>query len=802
MMSQGLKSQAGNNKNRGILSGIRILEWGMSRTVKLAGMLLADQGAEVVSVIESDSKNDDFAISLILNRGKKRIQLNISEHNDFEKFIQLIQRTDILLEDAGTHKLEEIGINLLQIRSQWNPGLISCSLPGYPSSDPRSREKWTEAGVSISAGLYETTTGLGKPRFFSLPIASTYQALHAVNAVLMALIARKRDGCGQNIEIPMVKAALSTQVLSIMIKSNPPTRWLPFQMLASPFMGMCKTADNRHVYVHIGIPRHLRSFLALINKAGFKEEKAGLKERISKKTRRDPVYVNGVREAIGVNRILKSLFMKKDALFWEDLLGDAGLCCSKVRTISEWLAHQQARESGDIITINDGDNREINVPGTLMHIQNGSGSSLYVKCQECKFSDLINKWQETEQFPDTNEQKLPFEGVRVLDFSRVIAGPYAGKLFAEYGAQVLQVTFRKGHLIWEEPFYVAFSGGKDSLAADLTTSEGRENFRKVVDDFKPDIVLHNFDEKAVKKLGIDYDSFKEINANVIYISVAAYNIKGPWKDRIGFEWNIQASTGILAAYSSINNPKPLNIPVNDLCTGLIACYGGALAYYHMLNSKGGNRVSVFLSAPSLLLQLERFNEKEGNESVPISPHKDLNRFYRAKDSWFLLSVKHEHLKKLKEISHLHKLNESDCCNWNSHFVKTFRKRNFVWWKKEIQTAGCDKYIQIVKRRKIKEILKDELRSRIPLFEYKHHEGFGKVIVTNSAVYMDKTPVKRLHPAPYMGGDTLRFVKKSGMPWKGRCQKPQKEEAPAIIRPFIRLWWYLRQLKWIIVIIDK
>ncbi len=781
------------NENQQVLSGIRVLEWSDKRAVRLVGMFLAEQGAEVVIVNPDNSQKESSEVSTILNRGKTYLSHDFRSVSDLAP---LVNSVDLLITHRTTQSLGNSGLDCGRIRNEANPGLISCSIPAYSSEDASLHEEWAEEEVSVAAGLYESPSGLGKPTYFDLPIASTYAAFHAVNAIVMALIERKRSSFGQHIEIPVVNAAKTLQLILFMIQSKPPTRWMPFQMLASPFMGIYEAAQKEHVYLHIAIPRHLRSFTMHLDKVGFGEEKKQLKRAISKETRYEPSMVKGIREAAAITKILKRMFKKRDAIYWEEWCSNAGLCCVKIRTVEDWLAHPQAIQSGDVSVINDEKNISINVPGKL--IERGVKDSLsgqQARLESISSKELLNQWQTRNR--DVKEEKnesQPLSGVRVLDFSRVIAGPYAGKQLAEYGAEVLQVTFRKSHIIWEEPFLVAFGGGKDSIIVDLTSADGRETFRKIVKKFEPDIVIHNFSQKVAKKLQIDETYFKTINPRCIYCSIFAYNNKGPWHDRVGLEWNIQAATGLVTAYSKPNKPAILNIPINDLCAGIITSYGTALSYYQLLTTGRTQSVTTYLSSPSLYLLIDKFNKPSDNS-------KSVCSFYKAKDGWFLFRIDKSIVETLTTIKEFAPLRKMTGQRWDKALQDILKKKTLYAWRELISSVISDGRVVLLKRVKIRELLQEELKNKKGLFHYKSHVLFGNLLVARSPVSLERTPLRDVHAAHYFGMDTKQYYAGVSSQLKIPDLKidTQEEQKNSI---FDRIIWTLKQLKWILVILYR
>jgi hypothetical protein len=116
------------------------------------------------------------------------------------------------------------------------------------------------------------------------------------------------------------------------------------------------------------------------------------------------------------------------------------------------------------------------------------------------------------------------------------------------------------------------------------------------------------------KLGIDYAACRKRNENVAYLEIKGFDGAGPWAGRPGFEQNIQAATGILDAYCRGSVPRILPVPVNDLCTGLIASIGAALSLKRSFEGAGGNRVTSYLSMSSILLQAHRLNRAPGGQA--------------------------------------------------------------------------------------------------------------------------------------------------------------------------------------------
>lgn len=746
---------------------------GQSRAVRLAAMILRDCGADVAVIRKSDTYKEDPAID---SRKNTLIFQDITD----TRISDLIKRTDILIDD-GLRADEDEKLNHHIASSNH---LIHCSIP---ASLENSRLHLNEDTVSAFSGLYESITGLEPPRPISLPLASTVTAFHAVNAITMALIGRERCGRGYFISIPLEKVALSLQVLTLMESSRPPVSWEPVHWLSSPFMGVYKGSDGRFIYIQIGLPRHLRNFLFLIESAGFKKQKALIRRFLNNKTRRDPISNVGLWEAIRITGALRSLFLEKPAEYWEKLLGEAGLCCTMVRSFSEWKAHPQVAKSGEFLNFSRSDGTTIEIPGKLMDSSYGSG----VATEEgatLSVGELLQRWTEEKVInsPQSSEI-LPLQGVRVLDLSRIIAGPLAGRLLAEYGGDVLHLSLRGTHLLWEEPFHVAFNAGKSSVAIDFSRPNGRKKLKNIIREFKPDIVIHNFLEKAAVKLGIDYESLKADFPDVVFVNIMAYKPSGPWKNHSGFEQNIQAASGLMHSYSGeIPVPKLVPMPIIDQSTGLIGSLSAALSYYRRLRGHGGSRTSTNLSISSVYIQTGNLNI--GNAKQPES----LCGYYKTRDRVCYLSItpgKETELNKIPEFSTISpdKLNSGE-------IAAALKTRPLSHWQNIIHDLHLENAIQIVERRSMRQILKGELADKTGILRYREHEGMGKVLVYDLPVMMKPGGVRVLPVAEPIGKSSSKHFDDKNAVESRIVAGNRKNSLISYVG------WFLGQLRWAAVII--
>jgi crotonobetainyl-CoA:carnitine CoA-transferase CaiB-like acyl-CoA transferase len=213
----------------------------------------------------------------------------------------------------------------------------------------------------------------------------------------------------------------------------------------------------------------------------------------------------------------------------------------------------------------------------------------------------------TTPFPTSS---LSLDGIRVIDLSRVIAGPWCGALLADLGADVVKVEDTgpgdesrtwPPHKDGEAAAYLLFNRNKRGIALDLKTPEAVEVVKRLVKD--ADVVIENFRTGTMESFGLGYDVLSQINRRLIYCSVSAFGRTGPRKDSPGYEALMQAFSGIMSITGEPGGqPVRAGVSFLDLTTGILCALGVSNAIIHRQRTGLGQRVdgSLLETAVSLL----------------------------------------------------------------------------------------------------------------------------------------------------------------------------------------------------------
>ena len=245
--------------------------------------------------------------------------------------------------------------------------------------------------------------------------------------------------------------------------------------------------------------------------------------------------------------------------------------------------------------------------------------------------------------------ELPLAGVRILELSQAIAGPFAARTLGDLGAEVIKIeqpgvgdmSRRMGpHFLGgESAYYLNFNRNKLGITLDLRIPQGREAFYRLVG--VSDVVFDAFRPAVLPRMGLDYESLRRANPTVISCSLSAFGQEGPYRDRPGFDGIVQAMGGGMSVTGREGEaPVFMGFPVGDLVGGYVAALGIASALYGRRESGSGRRIDVSLLDVQIALQghLGQFYLVSGQVPKPIGSSHPANLpvgAYQAGDGKYL-----------------------------------------------------------------------------------------------------------------------------------------------------------------------
>ena len=239
----------------------------------------------------------------------------------------------------------------------------------------------------------------------------------------------------------------------------------------------------------------------------------------------------------------------------------------------------------------------------------------------------------------------PLKGIRVIELARVLAGPWAGQLLADLGADVIKVE-KPGEgddtRHWGPPFVTGADGanlsaayyhsanrGKRSVAIDIATPDGADAVRRLI--ATADIVIENFKVGGLKKYGLDYESLKEANPRLVYCSITGFGQDGPYAPRAGYDFIIQAMAGMMSITGEPGRePQKAGVAISDIFTGLYSVIAIQAALRHAEKTGEGQHIDMaLLDTQAGILGNQNLNylvsgvapKQMGNAHMNIAPYE-------------------------------------------------------------------------------------------------------------------------------------------------------------------------------------
>lgn len=278
-------------------------------------------------------------------------------------------------------------------------------------------------------------------------------------------------------------------------------------------------------------------------------------------------------------------------------------------------------------------------------------------------------------------------GIKVLDLTRVLAGPLCTMILGDLGAEVIKVEAPGGSddtRDWGPPFqngisayYLCANRNKKSITVNLKSEKGLEMIKRLV--LQSDVVIHNFKTGTMERLGLGYDSLSQLNPKLVFCSITGFGETGPYKNLAGYDYIIQAMSGLMSITgSNESGPQKVGIAITDILTGLYACNGIQAALIERQKSGTGQKldialfdsgISALVNIASNYLMTEKLPRLLGNLHANIVPYQTFN----TKDGKMVIAVGND--RQFEKLCHILELDE--LCNDPKYKTNANRVENQV-----------------------------------------------------------------------------------------------------------------------------
>jgi crotonobetainyl-CoA:carnitine CoA-transferase CaiB-like acyl-CoA transferase len=617
------------NAGTQVLDRVRVLDLTSGMAGPIAGMLLADHGADVIKVEPrgGDPLRSRVAGYLVWLRGRRSLTLDLERDADRSALGRLIDSADVLLESFSLRTAARFGMTHAEFAAR-NPRLIHCAIRGYPSAHPDAERSGWDLLVSARTGLCREQPPVGRPAgeptFISTNQASYGAAYQAVLGIAAALFARERTGSGQAVETSLFQGALTMNAWAWVVASDkhPPNLFL--DRLLEPDIYQC--ADGRWIHV-MPIIRDRAAWLALTGMGGV-SDLAGMRAKQPE---------------------VRARFREKPLDWWMEQILELGGLALPVQTSEEALRDDQLRHVGMSVEVDVpgiGPVTQVGVPFLMSRTPGRVGQAPPAPgahAGEGWRSPALEPLGERGGTPG-GSPALPLDGIDVLDMGAYGAGPYGPMLLGDLGAEVTKLEPATGDPMRSSYAFSGCQRGKRSIAVDLKATEGRTIGRRLAE--RADVVYHNFRPGVAESLGFAYADVSAYNPEVVYCHAPAFGIDGPKADRRGTDQLFQAYCGVELYGAGEGNPPMWQYTgYVDICSGLQGAIACVLALYHRERSGRGQLVSTSLLSGGMFAMSDAFVAPSGAR-VRKRPSLDaeqtgfgpLYRLYRANPGFVAIVV--------------------------------------------------------------------------------------------------------------------------------------------------------------------
>lgn len=747
--------------------GVRIIELAQGIAGPYTGMLLAEQGAEVIKIEPPQGDKARGTLGFhVWNRSKRSMVADSATREGQVLIQQLAKTADVLLFDTAPEEAAKLGLSPEQL-VQRNPQLIACHLPAFGGRGTHAQRYPDDTLVAAVSGLLGSQwSHRDGGVHLVIPIASYGAAFLASSSIAAALYEREHSGKGQKIEVSWLAGAFAMQTGSVMYHPD------MFRLFSGrmnplgpiPVYRLFKAQDD-WLFIACGNPTFWSKLCLALERPEWLAD-----ERYE----RAPWGIAPEHRDELADKI-SAVIATKSRAEWLHILRENDVPSAPVTSRQEFIEHRQTIHNGMRVEVEDpqlGKTVQMGIPVRLYQtpgVIKGPAPLLGQHTEEIATrgwrleagtSPLSSQVSSPEsQVPSPTS---PLQGVLVLDFASYIAGTLGPMMLAQLGANVIKVETPQGDAFRSFGFgFLGWNQGKRGLSVNLTSAAGREVIYDLVR--KADVVVENLRPGATKRYGIDYDTLSQINPKLIYATVTAFGSSGPDHDQPGFDPLLQSRSGLMRAQGGHGHPPfYLTCGVCDYAAALLTAYGVSAALYARKRTGVGQRVETALLNASMAVQSGNFIFYEGrpdmeNGAPDLWGSSAIYRIYPTADSsLFLAVVEPTHWSRLAEV-----LQDSDFTrrynfaqaqhepvegSLGQALTAMFAKKTTAEWLTQLDAAS----VPAAPIFALPPLFSDEHIAANDLIATHTHPQWGEVRQTGILTKFSRTPAVLPYVAPLLG----------------------------------------------------
>jgi crotonobetainyl-CoA:carnitine CoA-transferase CaiB-like acyl-CoA transferase len=599
----------------------------------MATRLLAESGADVIKIERpgGDPIREQHPAGFSnWNRSKRSVVVDLRTDAGRAELHALLDGADVLIHNFTPARAKDRGLDDATLREQY-PNLIASSLTGFMRNHPDAEKPGYEVTVQAQTGAMDEQMGhRDGPTHLRMPLAGWTTAYLAAAGIVTRLLLRLRTGQAGPVHTSLQQGMLAAMG-AFWNREEHPTEFLKAKIplpkrQAFPAITLFECADGRWVQTLGGF---MENPLVIETIAMMGEEYVFVPFQQMPTAEQKDVWMR--------------MFLQRTSDEWLQAFWDGDVPAGLVNELGEILTDPQVVANGHIVEVTDP------VWGRVQQSASPYITSPATSVQRpaptldehhgARWSERVDPIR-----ADTPAPSRPLEGLKVLDFGMFLAGPFAPAMMADMGADVIKVEAVGGdRMRFSELMFIGCQRGKRSIAIDLSKPESHDVLERLVR--WADVVHHNLRMPAARSLGIDEESLRAINPDIVYCHVSSYGSKGPRADWPGYDPIAQANSGFMKAGAGEGNPPmwTRSAPM-DFQTALASLVATLLAVYHRDRTGEAQFVTTSLLGAAATINSETMIRDDGSY-FPV-PTLDQDQrlikpgygIYQAADGWIAVAA--------------------------------------------------------------------------------------------------------------------------------------------------------------------
>jgi crotonobetainyl-CoA:carnitine CoA-transferase CaiB-like acyl-CoA transferase len=638
------------------LEEIRIVDLSAGIAGAVATMLLADFGAAVVKA--EPPAGDPLRAQpgwATWQRGKTSVVIDERSAADRATLTGLLSGADVCVSsDAPAQAVSQTVLDTL-LGEAAHTRLITLRMPPYLGIGPAPWAGGNESNELLSAAM---GISMRQSSFGDGPVDPVYphllyeQGLWAAGCALAALVERAQSGQGQTVTVSGSHGALVAGAATFLIDpaagpSGPVGPGGP-----NPCYTRYQCSDGNWLFLGALTPKFQVPAFGVLGLADIPDD-----PRMEGQLNRMllPENRSWIRER------MTAAFRTRPRDQWLKEMEQADVPAGPLLDRALWLGNPQIRDIGMRVEVEDPDRGHVVMPGIPLVLSDTPGAvrsaapGRPADAGQVRWPVQADSPAEASSAQAAAAQATaapgagPLAGIRVLDLGTILAGPFAGHLLAELGADVIKVEPPGGDSFRQTGFI--YNRGMRSIPLDLRSAEGKEIFYDLVR--ASDVVIDNYRPGVLRRLRIDYDSLAAVNPQIISLSITGFGEGGPLALQPGFDPILQGMSGMMIAQGADSEPVFLTVAVNDVTGGAMTAAAACLALYNRAVRGAGQRGRTSLDALAAFMQSGELTEFAGRPAARLGGRDfpgpgPLDRLYPTRNGWLRLQATESDIPALRE----------------------------------------------------------------------------------------------------------------------------------------------------------